>query len=152
MSEIYTNLKQLQKTTLKWIPSTHATAVIYSSDQGLVKCFEVEGKVYWTEPGDEVRITLENGKPYTLEFRVFEAEEFGFKIPCGFSKHIARFEGLRCDPKLLEQLEEIEGIYAAGYENSKIIYQCKSCQQKWLVHRLFDSQSINMHYCSVVNE
>ena len=152
MSLDYTNLKQLHKISLKWIPDTDSTAVFYSSDQGLVKCFEVEGQMYWLEPGDVVRITLENGKPYTLEFTVFEAEEFGFTIPCGFNKHISRYEGLSCDPKNLEKLEEIEGFYAAGYEDSKVIYQCKSCRQKWLVHRQYDSQSYNKHSCTAVDE
>jgi hypothetical protein len=148
----YTNLKQLHKISLKWIPDTDSMAVFYSSDQGLVKCFDVEGQMYWTEPGDVVRITLENGKVYTLEFTVFEAEDYGFQIPCGFKKNISGYKGLSCDPKNLQKLEEIEGIYAAGYEDSKIIYQCKSCRQKWLVHREFDSQSINMRYCTAMNE
>lgn len=134
------NYKEI-KTILDDRPTGIIKTAYEKPDGSYILRVEYKGQVEWIEMEDWVEFhDKERDWTFQQTFRISDAIEYGYQMPCNSGIEVNGFKNLTCDPTTLKLVEVLEDMSKGmGHHQSKKIKICPKCQQKWRIISEYDS-------------
>lgn len=123
-------------------PTGFVFTIFEMADGNYIKKCEYNGQVEWIRTGHGADFTYQDDdKTFQKVFRLSEAMEYGYKVPCNYTDYIDPYKNLSCDPNGLKLIEEIyfTPLDISDYERADL-FECPNCKKRWKIKKYMDSQ------------